>query len=129
MTPYEFVTGRGTPLATIAKGPPQRDLRFILLTVFIGAVMLDCGLAIWKVWDKLLARRSFPTPCVVLIALATLLPYLWLKTASERSALRLTAEKERDSAAIEIALRVLYRGLFTAGMIVLLIMITLPQML
>jgi hypothetical protein len=129
MPPYEFA-GRGSnPLASIAKESRSRDLRFVLLTVLAAAVTLDSGLAIWKVWSKLLASPDAATSLVVFIAVAAIVPYLWTKTASERSALQRAAALDRDPVAIAIALRALYRGLFAAAMIVLLIMITLPRLL
>ena len=129
MTLREFVTGHGTPLSLIAKEPPRRDVRFALLTALVIAVTLNFAVAIYKLWGVLLANRYFPTPLVILVALAAAQVYFFFKTASERAALqRRAAERDLDPATMEIALRALYRGLFLTSMTAMLLLLAVHEL-
>jgi hypothetical protein len=114
---------RTRALTQVIRQPERRDIRFILLTVLVFAVVFDFGLAIYKMWDVLLANRYAPAPLIILIAFAIALPYFWVKTSAQRSALQhQSAARELDSGVAEIALRALYRGLFMAAMLSLLLL-------
>ena len=103
--------------------PARRDLRFVLLTMLLFAVVLNFAITIYKLWNALLASRYAPTPAVILIAVGTALPYFWTKIAAERSVLQRQLEAhEIDHATAEIALRALYRGLFMTAMVALLLL-------
>lgn len=103
--------------------PARRDVRFVLLTILVFAVVLNFGITIYKLWDALLASRYAPTPTVILIVVGIALPYFWIKMAAERSALQRRAEaQEIDRPAAEIALRALYRGLFMTAMVAFLLL-------
>lgn len=106
--------------------PARRDIRFVLLTLFVLAVVLNFAIAIYKLWDALLASRYAPTPTVILIAVGVALPYFWTKIAVERSALQRRLEaQEIDRTVAKIALRGHYRGLFMTAMVALLLLTTL----
>jgi hypothetical protein len=110
-------------LAESASLPARRDIRFVLLTILVFAVVLNFAITIYKLWDALLASRYAPTPTVILIAVGIGLPYFWTKTAAERAVLQRRVEsQEIDHAAAEIALRALYRGLFMTAMVALLLL-------
>jgi hypothetical protein len=67
---------------------------------------------------------------VILVAFGIAQPYFWVKTASERSALRRRAvEMGVDRVTVEIALGALYRGLFLTAISALLLLLVLHQML
>ncbi len=106
--------------------PARRDVRFVLLTILVFAVVLDFAITIYKLWNALLTSRYAPTPTVVLIAVGVALPYFWTKIATERSALQRKVEaQEINEAAAEIALRAQYGGLFMTAMIALLLLLAL----
>ena len=129
MTLTEFITGRGTPLASVARQPGHRDRRFALLTALVFCVAVDFCIAIYRLWRTLLASRYSPAPLVILIALTVALPYFWTKTAAERSQLqRRATELNLDAMTVEIALRALYRGLFMAAMVALLLLTAIHEL-
>lgn len=132
MTLNQFITGRGTPLATVATQHRRRDLRFTLLTALVFCVTIDFCIAIYRLWGTLLASRYSPTPLVILVALTIALPYFWAKTAAERSQLQRRATELNasalDTTTVEIALRALYRGLFMAAMAALLLLTAIHEL-
>lgn len=110
-------------LAENAGLPARRDIRFVLLTILVFAVVLNFAITIYKLWNALLASRYAPTPTLILIAVGMALPYFWTKIAAERSALQRRVDaQEINYAAAEIALRALYRGLFMTAIVALLLL-------
>ena|ERR1700761_3248394 len=115
--------------ALIARQPARRDIRFIMLTALVFVVAFDFAFGIYQLWGALLASRYAPAPLIILLAVCIALPYFWAKTAAQRSALQRQAQAgELDPAVVQIALLALYRGLFMAAMLPLLMLFALHDL-
>jgi hypothetical protein len=116
----EFTSGHGTRLADVVRQPPRRDVRWVMSSLLVVAVVADIVVLAIRRWSILVHNSYSPLPVVLLAALAVYLLWFWRKTAVDRAALASYSERHSEDPealqAVDRAVNALYRGLFLACM-------------